>query len=144
MILIKVWNTEDCSDERVPTKIWRLRSKLWFSCKIMNNQRSPICSFWRWTAHHGLYVVAIIFMTGTKYGCNHRKFIFTEFAKNHSHLTLGRFSTFQAYLSLIEKDCKHIKPVSDLRLQANLVPFETEIASKLGPHCKHIWHQSVL
>ena len=58
-------------------------------------------------------------------------------SRNHSHLTLGRFSTLQAYLVT-----KFWSP-SELRLQAYLVTFVIKIASIFGPlcneDCNHIW-----
>ena len=54
-----------------------------------------------------LAIIAILFS---------RKFIVTS--RNHSHLTLGRFLTLQAYLAPFERDCKHKWSVLDLRLQA--------------------------
>ena len=48
----------------------------------------------------------------------------------------------QEYLATIEKDCKHIWSISDIRLQTYLVPIGIMIASLFGPFCdrdcKHI------
>ena len=54
--------------------------------------------------------------------------------RNHSHVTLGRVSTLQAYLVPNERACKQIWSLSDLSLQAYLVPFIIEVASILCPH----------
>ena len=38
-------------------------------------------------------------------------------------LQSSKFLSLQAYIVTIERDCKHVLSVSDLRMQANLVPF---------------------
>ena len=53
------------------------------------------------------------------------------------------FRLLQAYLVPIEEDYKQMWSISNLRLQAYLGSFITEIASILGPYayyqCMHIW-----
>ena len=74
-----------------------------------------------------LHIIAMIFMTGTKYACNFdnkgdliwmqyqfrrglnmlaiNEYLFSRnSSRNHSHVILGRFSTLLAYLVTIEKD----------------------------------------
>ena len=91
-------------------------------------------------------MIAIIFVMGTKYDCNDDRNmnailkgpnmnailikkgpnmiemienLFTrDLFKNHSHVTLGQFSTLQSYLVTIGKDCNHIWSDSELRLQS--------------------------
>ena len=91
----------------------------------VSNGTKYACNLKSETDHLYLQYLSI----GTIYACNHRKC--------HSHVIQGRFSTLQAYMILNERDC-----VSDLRLQTYLAPFETDIASILGPlcyqHCNHI------
>ena len=57
-----------------------------------------------------------------------------DFWTNHAKTN---FQCLQAYLVPIERDCNPIWSLLDVRLQAYLVPFETQIASILGPHCNH-------
>ena len=81
-----------------------------------------------------------LFQYGPNMLVNIEKLFLRDSSRNHSHVILGRFSALQSYLVTIDRDCKHIWSVADLRLQAYLVLFET--ASILGPHCyyqcKHI------
>ena len=53
-------------------------------------------------------------------------------SRNHSHVTLGRFSRLQAYLVRFGRDCKYIRSPSGSRLQPYLVPAVTLIASIFG------------
>ena len=47
------------------------------------------------------------------------------------------FRLLQSYLVFFEKDCNHIWSDWELTLQSYLVPYETEIAFILRPHCNH-------
>ena len=58
--------------------------------------------------------------------------------RNHSHVTLGRISTLQSYLDLIETDCNHIWSALDLSLRSYSVPFLSKLAIIFGPHIKII------
>ena len=99
-------------------------------------------------------MLAISIVMGTKYACNRfhlgpnmlaiiKNLFWRDSSRSDSYVTLGQFSTLQAYLVIIEKDCKHKWSLSNWRLQAYLVPIIIEVASILGPHCfhdcTHIW-----
>ena len=90
-------------------------------------------------------------------------------SRNRSHVALGRFPLFQAYLVLVEKlqsymdrfgleiasifsplwksDCVHIRSPLSIWLQAYLVPWVTVIASIIGlcyeNYCKHNWSSPI-
>ena len=91
---------------------------------------------------NGPYMLANFFQQGQNMLAIIKVLFSRDASRNQSHVTLGRFPTLQAYLVPIERDCKHIWSVSDLRLQAYLVPFVTKIASIFGPchinYCNHM------
>ena len=76
-------------------------------------------------------------MAGTKYACNldikRGPNMLAISIKKDLHVILRRSSILQAYLITIEKDCKYIWSVSDLRLQGYLVPAIKIITTICGP-----------
>ena len=62
---------------------------------------------------YGPNIIAIILTIGANNACNldNKKnnlyLIFAGFVKNNSQMTQGQFSTLEAYMVLIESDCKH-------------------------------------
>ena len=60
---------------------------------------------------------------------------FSDSSRNHSHVTLGQFSTLQSYLVPIGKDCNHMWSDPEVTLQSYLFPFVTQIAIIFGLVC---------
>ena len=86
--------------------------------------------------------------TGTKYVCKHWNLFSCDLSRNHSRLALGQFSLLQAYLVPVERNCKHIWSVLDLRLHPYYIPIVIMIARLFSPlgslrGCKHVSYSSI-
>ena len=113
---------------------------------ISNPKRTiNACNLFQW----GPNMLAISNSKRTIYACNLFqqgpnmlaiiKILFSrDSSRNHSHVTLERFPTLQAYLVTIEKDCRHKQSDLDLRLQAYLVSFLSRLQAYLVPIIKII------
>ena len=90
---------------------------LTWTVRIYENERSYIklnghCNLKSKTVHICLPFLSM----GTKYACNHRNLCWRYSSRNYCHVTLGLFSTLQAYLVRFEKACNHQWSVLDFKL----------------------------
>ena len=74
------------------------------------------------------YLCLQSFSKGTIYACNNRKFLLGDSSRNQSHVNSGQFTTLQPYSIPVERDCKRIQSVWDLRLQSYVVhPYRISV-----------------